>query len=65
MNTVSKGVTVKYIANYWRVCWCNKLVGTYDTREEAEAAAASLRQSKAAGEEQADPYRSCRQGREG
>ena len=49
MNTGSKSVTVKYIANYWRVCWCNKLVRTYDTREEAEAAAASLQQSKAAG----------------
>jgi hypothetical protein len=49
MNTGSKSVTVKYIANYWRVCWCNKLVRTYDTREEAEAAAASLQQFKAAG----------------
>jgi hypothetical protein len=37
MNTGSKSVTVKYIANYWRVCWCNKLVRTYDTREEAES----------------------------
>jgi hypothetical protein len=49
MNTGSKSVTVKYIANYWRVCWCNKLVRTYETRKEAEAAAASLRQFKAAG----------------
>ena len=41
MNTGSKSVTVKYSANYWCVCWCNKLVRTYDTREEAEAAAAA------------------------
>jgi hypothetical protein len=47
MNTGSKSVTVKYIANYWRVCWCNKLVRTYATREEAEAAAASLRHEAA------------------
>jgi hypothetical protein len=53
MNTGGKSVTVKYIANYWRVCWCGKVVSTYDTWEEAEAAAASLRQSKAAGEKSA------------
>ena len=44
MNTGSKSVTVKYFANYWRVCLVQQ--ARQDLRHQgsnAEAAAASLR----------------------